>query len=62
MKQHSVTVGIGPVSFADLEAVARHDAEVVIADGAWAEVRKSREIIEALADQPEPHYGPRTGR
>jgi histidine ammonia-lyase len=61
MKQHSVTVGIGPVSFADLEVVARHDAEVVIADDAWAEVRKSREIIEALADRAEPHYGVSTG-
>jgi histidine ammonia-lyase len=61
MKQHSVTVGIGPVSFADLEIVARHDAEVVIADDAWAEVRKSREIIEALADHAEPHYGVSTG-
>jgi histidine ammonia-lyase len=61
MKQHSVTVGIGPVSFADLEVVARHDAEVVIADDAWAEVRKSREIIEALADHAAPHYGVSTG-
>src|SRR5215216_4024541 len=61
MEQHSVTVVIGPVSFADLEVVARHDAEVVIADDAWAEVRKSREIIEALADHAEPHYGVSTG-
>jgi histidine ammonia-lyase len=61
MKQHSVTVGIGPVSFADLEGVARHDAEVIIADDAWAEVRKSREIIEALADRAEAHYGVSTG-
>jgi histidine ammonia-lyase len=57
----SVMVGIGPVSFADLEAVARHGAQVVIADDAWAEVRKSREIIEALADDQEPHYGVSTG-
>ena len=35
--------------------------EVVIADDAWAEVRKSREIIEALADDQEPHYGVSTG-
>jgi histidine ammonia-lyase len=61
MEEHSVTVGIGPVSFADLEVVARHDAEVVIADDAWAEVRKSREIIEALADHAAPHYGVSTG-
>ena len=61
MEQHSVTVGIGQVSFEDLEAVARHGAEIIIADDAWAEVRKSREIIEALADDPEPHYGVSTG-
>ena len=61
MEEHSVTVGIGPVLFEDLEAVARHDAQVVIADDAWAEVRKSREIIEALADDQQPHYGVSTG-
>jgi histidine ammonia-lyase len=61
MEQHSVTVGIGPVPFEDLEAVARHGAQVVIADDAWAEVRKSREIIEALADDEQPHYGVSTG-
>jgi histidine ammonia-lyase len=61
MKQRSVSVGIGPVSFEDLEAVARHDANIVIADDAWAEVGKSREIIEALADDQEPHYGVSTG-
>ena len=61
MEQHSVTVGIGPVLFEDLEAVARHDAQVVIADDALAEVRKSREIIEALADDQQPHYGVSTG-
>ena len=61
MEERSVTVGIGPVTFEELEAVARHDAEVIIADGAWAEVRKSREIIEALADDQQPHYGVSTG-
>jgi histidine ammonia-lyase len=61
MEQQSVTVGLGPISFDDLEAVARHGAEIIIADDAWAAVRKSREIIEALADHPEPHYGVSTG-
>ena len=61
MKQGSVTVGVGPVLPADVVAVARCDATVVIADDAWAEVRKSREIIEALADDQEPHYGVSTG-
>src|SRR5688500_15420337 len=60
MAQH-VTIGIGPVLFEDLEAVARHDAQVVISDDAWAEVRRSRAIIEALADDQQPHYGVSTG-
>jgi histidine ammonia-lyase len=41
--------------------VARHNAKIDIADEAWAEVRKSREIIEALADDQEAHYGVSTG-
>ena len=61
MEQHSVTVGIGPVTFNELVAVARHEAKIVLAEEAWAEVRKSREIIEALADDQEPHYGVSTG-
>jgi histidine ammonia-lyase len=61
MEQASVTVGVDPVAPADVVAVARYDATVVIADDAWAEVRKSREIIEALADDQEPHYGVSTG-
>jgi histidine ammonia-lyase len=61
MYERSVTVGIGPISREDVMAVARHDAQVVITDEAWAEVRKSREIIEALADDQEPHYGVSTG-
>ena len=61
MEHRSVTVGIGPVSGEDVVAVARRDAKVVIAPDAWAEVAKSREIIEALADDQEPHYGVSTG-
>ena len=61
MEQRSVTVGIGPVSFNEVAAVARQDAKIVIADEAWAEVSKSREIIEALADDQQPHYGVSTG-
>ena len=61
MEQRGVTVGIGPVTFDDVTAVARHDAKIVIGDEAWAEVGKSREIIEALADDQEPHYGVSTG-
>jgi histidine ammonia-lyase len=61
MEQRSVTVGIGPVSFDEVAAVARHDTKIVIADEAWAEVSKSREIIVALVDDQQPHYGVSTG-
>ena len=56
-----VTVGIGPVSFADVVAVARNDAQVIISDESLAEVGKTREVIESLADDHEPHYGVSTG-
>ena len=46
---HTVTVGTGPVSFADVVAVARHDAPVVIAEESLAEVRRARGVIEARA-------------
>ena len=57
----SVTVGIGPVTFADVVAVARHDAHVIISGESLAEVGKTREVIESLADDHEPHYGVSTG-
>src|SRR5471032_216400 len=57
----TVHVGIGPLSFADVVAVARHEARVEITANALAGIRKSRKIIEALADDVEPHYGVSTG-
>ncbi|MGC9667573.1 histidine ammonia-lyase [Planosporangium sp. 12N6] len=56
-----VTVGVDALSFADVVAVARHDAPVEISAVALAEIRKSREVIEALADDVVPHYGVSTG-
>jgi histidine ammonia-lyase len=56
-----VTVGTGPVSFDDVVAVARHDAAVRISEESLAEVRRSRAVIDALADDDEPHYGVSTG-
>jgi histidine ammonia-lyase len=56
-----VTVGTGPVSFDDVVAVARHDAAVRISEESLAEVRRSRAVIESLADDDEPHYGVSTG-
>ena len=56
-----VSVGLGPVSIDDVVAVARHGAPIEIAPDALAEVRRTRTVIEALADDPQPHYGVSTG-
>ncbi len=57
----AVTVGLGPLAFEDVVAVARFDAPVVIADAALARIRESRQIIEGLATDTVPHYGVSTG-
>ena len=41
----TVAVGIGPLSFDDVVAVARHDARVEITPESLDEIRKSRTII-----------------
>ncbi|WP_408637669.1 histidine ammonia-lyase [Ornithinimicrobium sediminis] len=56
-----VTVGVGPLSLEGVMAVARHGAGVDIADEALSAVAASREVIERLADDPQPHYGISTG-
>src|SRR4051812_9429967 len=57
----TVTVGTGAVSFADVVAVARDGARVDLSPEALAEVRRTRAVIEGLADDAEPHYGVSTG-
>jgi histidine ammonia-lyase len=57
----AVTVGIGPLSIAEVVAVARHGASVVLDPEALEQVAASRAIIEGLAADPEPHYGISTG-
>ncbi|MEP7016986.1 MAG: aromatic amino acid lyase, partial [Actinomycetota bacterium] len=57
----TVSVGVGPLSFDDVVAVSRLDARVEITAAALEEIRKSRKIIEGLADDVEPHYGVSTG-
>ncbi len=57
----TVTVGIGPVSFSDVVAVARGGAAVELADDAVAAIEASRIHIEALAASPTPVYGVSTG-
>ena len=45
----------------EVVAVARHDARVEITEESWAAVRASRQIVEDLAHDVEPHYGISTG-
>jgi len=57
----AVTVGARPLTAEEVIAVARRGAPVLLAGEAMAAVRHGREIIEALADDAEPHYGVSTG-
>jgi histidine ammonia-lyase len=57
----SVSVGVGPLTESDVVAVARHGAGVTLADDAVAAITASRKIVDALADDSEPHYGISTG-
>jgi len=57
----TVAVGPAPLTVADVVAVARHDARVVLTAEALAEVTKTREAIEELAAADRPVYGVSTG-
>jgi histidine ammonia-lyase len=57
----TVRVGIGPLSIDEVVAVARHGAPVDVDEASWDEVRRSRAVVEALADDTIPHYGVSTG-
>lgn len=57
----SVTVGSQSLTPQDVVAVARHDARVTVDDDALQRVADTRALIEALADDPQPHYGISTG-
>jgi histidine ammonia-lyase len=56
-----VVVGETPLTPADVVAVARHGARVELGVPAMDRVAASRALIEALADDPRPHYGVSTG-
>jgi histidine ammonia-lyase len=56
-----VHVGVGPVSFPDVLAVARDGAAVELTEEAVAAVERSRAAVEKLADAPTPAYGISTG-
>ncbi|AZH84939.1 histidine ammonia-lyase [Plantibacter sp. PA-3-X8] len=57
----SVVLGTGPLSIDEVVAIARHGARIDLDDEALDGVAASRRIIEALASDPEPHYGISTG-
>ncbi len=54
-------LGVGPVTFEEVAAVARHGAPVTIGSDARQAMAASRAIVEALADDTSPHYGISTG-
>ena len=56
-----ITIGSAPLTIAEVVAVARYGAVVVIDVAAVAAMAVTREIIEGLADDVEPHYGVSTG-
>jgi len=58
---HTVTVGAAPLDPHAVVAVARHDARVTVDADARQRVADTRALIEALADDPQPHYGISTG-
>jgi histidine ammonia-lyase len=56
-----VVVDVGPLSFADVVAVARHGAPVELAPGARAAIERARAVVEELAAGETPTYGISTG-
>ncbi|WP_225753373.1 histidine ammonia-lyase [Actinotalea sp. Marseille-Q4924] len=58
---HVVEVAGAPLTVADVVAVARHGAPVRLTDGVLDGLATSRAVVEALADDPVPHYGISTG-
>src|SRR3954449_13326288 len=60
-RTHQVVVRRGPVTPSDVVAVARDGARVRLGGDALAEMTRSRAVAEALADDPQPHYGVSTG-
>jgi histidine ammonia-lyase len=56
-----VSVGVGPLTEAEVVAVARAGAGVTLADDARAAIAAARTIVDQLADDSSPHYGISTG-
>ena len=58
---NEIAIGVEALTEQQVLAVARHDARVRLNDEARKAISASRDVIEALADDPEPHYGISTG-
>nr|WP_322097722.1 histidine ammonia-lyase [Nakamurella alba] len=56
-----MTVGIGPVTPAQVVAVARDGARVVLSEDALAGIAATRAVVDRLAGDSAPHYGISTG-
>lgn len=56
-----VTIGAAPLTIAEVVAVARRGAPVELDPAALDRVAESRGIVDALAADPNPHYGVSTG-
>src|SRR5689334_1176597 len=56
-----ISVGTGPLTEADVVAVARDGAGVELDAGSLSAIAAAREVIDSLADDLEPHYGISTG-
>jgi histidine ammonia-lyase len=56
-----VSVGVGPLTEAEVVAVARDGAGVTLAEDARAAIAASRTIVDQLADDSSAHYGISTG-
>ncbi|MCW2755257.1 MAG: hutH [Marmoricola sp.] len=57
----TVQVGVGPVSFAEVLAVARGEAAVDLAPDALVAIDRARGVVDRLAAEPTPAYGISTG-
>ena len=57
----AVVLGASPLTVEQVVAVARRDAPVVLAEETLARIRRTREVIDALAGDTVPHYGISTG-
>jgi histidine ammonia-lyase len=58
---NEIEVGVDALTEQQVLAVARHDARVRLTDEARKAIVASRAVIEALAEDSEPHYGISTG-